>query len=629
MPDALSEEQLRALLRDEIRAALLGLEVRVQQAVREALPDGAREAPRRRPDWLRNGTAPVGKLPCWGSESSQRGREQCQSPLSIVPPNVPMGTAPSLTSVEQAEDIISHKKTLPTPHAVSKFNGRSRTKPRLSFQSDNGRGKSKRSSVLSEGDDTPELRERNVAKATQILGKMINPASLIRSLHKNDSDSDEESITNDRLQAESSPGQQRLRRRFARIVKSRSFDLFVSAMIMMNALSFGIEANYVAKNLSDQKPMMFGVVQTAFTVLYVFEMAARIIVYGKGFFTTPKWIVWNWLDLSLVALQVAEEFVNLLHISEAQVTGNSAIVRVLRLLRLLRVVRFVRIFRLLREMRALISSIANSLKSLGWAVFLLAMVIYSIGLYTTELVAHRRIDGGKLSAQTVEYFGTLESSMLSLIEAIFGGVDWGAIARTLGNDLSPLMLVMFVFYVGFAIMVLMNVVTGVFLESVVKSTQANKDIFLVENAREIFKNVNGGLKDGKMNFEEFMTKIHTRAMQDFFQGIDVDPEEAKVLFHLLDVDGSGVLSAEEFLCGSMRLRGPTKSLETALLSHDVRMMRRQLQKHLADARRPDEVGGVGDTTDTDRQLPLVIERSDSDHSEKCAVAIEACPVERL
>merc|ERR1740130_2653197 len=129
----------------------------------------------------------------------------------------------------------------------------------------------------------------------------------------------------------------------------------------------------------------------------------------------------------------------------------------------------------------------------------------------------------------------------------------------------------------------MNVVTGVFVESALKSAKEDKDFFMINNMREVFCEANGGIT-GIMTWEMFESQIDRPNMQEYFKAIDVDPSEAKGLFRLLDLDGSGSIDAEEFLSGCLRLRGPAKALDLALLMHEVRRLvtKMQEQKHFLE-----------------------------------------------
>merc|ERR550537_265872 len=131
-------------------------------------------------------------------------------------------------------------------------------------------------------------------------------------------------------------------------------------------------------------------------------------------------------------------------------------------------------------------------------------------------------------------------------------------------------------YIAFSLLALLNVVTGVFVESVLKSAKADKDLFMINNARELFHGLDGGIHS-LMTWDVFKSKLSTPQMQEFFKAIDVDPSEAKGLFRLLDLDNSGSVSAEEFLNGCLRLRGPAKALDMALLIQEVKDISKRLR----------------------------------------------------
>lgn len=167
--------------------------------------------------------------------------------------------------------------------------------------------------------------------------------------------------------------------------------------------------------------------------------------------------------------------------------------------------------------------------------------------------------------------------MLSMFQAINGGVDWALIFEPLIDNITPWSAVVFTLYIAFSLLAMLNVVTGVFVESVLKSTKADKDLFLVNNARELFQNNDGSIQ-AAMTWDIFESKLGAPPMREFFRAIEVDPSEPKHLFALLDVDESGTVRADEFLSGCLRLRGPARSLDVALLIQDVKGLKRRLPR---------------------------------------------------
>jgi len=354
------------------------------------------------------------------------------------------------------------------------------------------------------------------------------------------------------------------------LVRHQYFDYAVCAVIALNAASIGVQTDYVAQHHTDNLPSSHRAVDITFCVLFTAELLLRLYVHGLRFFYQHGW-QWNYFDAALVLQQLVEEVLTLTQQSSDII--NLSFARVLRILRLVRVMRLVRILRLIRELRMLVTSISSSLKSLGWTILLLILLIYTVSLYLTQMVTERimthnpdiyneHIDNLNL------FYGSVLRTMLSLFESVSGGVDWDVLVRPLSEEISPLVAVVLTLYIAFTTLAMLNVVTGVFVESVLLSAKMDKDHMLVSNARELFKAVHGDA----MSLEFFESKVDTKEMQEFFRGIDVDPSEARGIFRLLDIDNDGEVDAEEFLSGCIRLRGPAKALETATLIHEVRKL---------------------------------------------------------
>merc|ERR1712232_847944 len=85
--------------------------------------------------------------------------------------------------------------------------------------------------------------------------------------------------------------------------------------------------------------------------------------------------------------------------------------------------------------------------------------------------------------------------------------------------------------------------------------------------------------DKPMTWEIFAQFLENPQMIEYFRNIDVDISEARGLFLLLDMNGSGTLNTEEFLNGCIRLRGFSKSLDLALLTRQVKLMYEKQMVH--------------------------------------------------
>merc|ERR1712232_642268 len=96
----------------------------------------------------------------------------------------------------------------------------------------------------------------------------------------------------------------------------------------------------------------------------------------------------------------------------------------------------------------------------------------------------------------------------------------------------------FVCYVVFALIALMNVISGVFLESAMEHAKDERNVFLAEGARVVFAAADDD-NTGMITWPDFEKALCHVDMQEFFEAIGIDIAEARSLFNLLDLSGDG------------------------------------------------------------------------------------------
>merc|ERR1712060_486409 len=99
---------------------------------------------------------------------------------------------------------------------------------------------------------------------------------------------------------------------------------------------------------------------------------------------------------------------------------------------------------------------------------------------------------------------------------------------------------------GFCLLAVMNVVTGVFVESALQTAKHDKDIYLLHHVRRLFKDSDKD-GDGCLGWDDFEAALANPQMKIYFEAIDLDLEEAVELFQLIDVDESGLIDLDEFV----------------------------------------------------------------------------------
>merc|ERR1719310_1458596 len=93
-------------------------------------------------------------------------------------------------------------------------------------------------------------------------------------------------------------------------------------------------------------------------------------------------------------------------------------------------------------------------------------------------------------------------------------------------------------------------------------------------------------KKGKIDWESVeQILIDPKAAREW-RSIDVQPEEAKYLFFLLDIEASGEVHFEEFLSGCLRLHGPAKAIDLLTVMQELRsyyVKEKEFQQEMRDA----------------------------------------------
>jgi len=265
------------------------------------------------------------------------------------------------------------------------------------------------------------------------------------------------------------------------------------------------------------------------------------------------------------------------------------LMRMLRILRLVRVMRIVRLVRYMSELQALIVSVMGSLKALVSTMFMLVLIMYIVGIYFTQIAAQTRADClASMSSCTEEQIESLESfygsvalTMYGLFQTATGGIDWGDMAEPLIVMVSPLMGGMFSLYIAFTSLAVMNIVTGIFVDSALQRSHQYSDMCMISQLRQLFDEIDIH-HDGEISWEDLQSNLTNEKLLTLFKDIDIDPSEAEGLFGLLDRNHNGQIELEDFLSGCLRLRGNAKAFDLQLVMRELVEHRRYLQ-NLIDA----------------------------------------------
>lgn len=380
--------------------------------------------------------------------------------------------------------------------------------------------------------------------------------------------------------------------------QSRQYEWFSGTLILLNAIFIGFQTEWIAHNAWDRaqqglpplgsEPTSFLVLQGIFFFFFCLELGFRWVADGAiAYFQTAE-IWWNVFDVGVVAVS----FLDLVFAIAEKVSTNGlnlavnvSVLRVARMIRIIRVAKVIRVMRFFRELRMMIYSILGSVKALMWSVTVLFLMFFIFGIsLTIGTIYYLETADMWQSADTQalrHYFGTLPRSVLSLYMAMSGGKSWGDLFNVLG-DLSASYSLLFLLFVTVAIFAVGNVVTGIFVENAMQSHQTDKEVLVQEEMdskkdyfqqmKEVFDELDDN-QSGFFTLDEFEDKLEDERVVSYFNVLNLDISDARMLFTLLDYDQSGEVAIEEFLAGCFKLKGESRSLDLAIMQFELRWLK--------------------------------------------------------
>ncbi|CAE7236764.1 unnamed protein product [Symbiodinium natans] len=233
--------------------------------------------------------------------------------------------------------------------------------------------------------------------------------------------------------------------------------------------------------------------------------------------------------------------------------------------------------------------IARSLKSFLWTVVLLLILMYCVAVYFTELafdLQHKHPDKDFTSVR--QSWGSIGSSILSLFQAITGGDDWQnfILVFDISGDGSVVNTLVFSLFIAFATLVMMNLVTGVFVDGAQRIAREEKNQELLKHVRRLLapqeakSNGEVGADDDFVTWLDFCQKLHNEEMRAYLMAFEMDTGQAKDIFYILDQDRQGKVTMREFFSACVNLHGPPRLADTAILRHLVQRTYEDLDGHL-------------------------------------------------
>jgi voltage-gated sodium channel len=234
----------------------------------------------------------------------------------------------------------------------------------------------------------------------------------------------------------------------ARLVTHRWFERFIIGVIVVNAITLGLETS---KAVMARYGDVLHFADRLMMGIFVAEIAARMIVFKGKFWRDP----WSLFDLVVVGVTLIPA------------TGNLSVLRALRILRALRLISAI------PSVRRVVGSLLSAIPAMGSIVLLLLLINYVFAVLTTKLYGEA----------FPEMFGTIGASLYTLFQ-IMTLEGWsGDVVRPVMAKFSYAWAV-FLPYIVVVTFAVLNLFIGIVVDAMQQQSNEARDDMIEATERE-------------------------------------------------------------------------------------------------------------------------------------------------
>lgn len=224
-----------------------------------------------------------------------------------------------------------------------------------------------------------------------------------------------------------------LNEKVRRLVESRGLTNFIVTLILINAVTLGLETN---ETVYSRFGHILVLADRTILGIFVIEILLKLFVYRLSFFKSG----WNVFDFLIVG------------ISLLPATGPLAILRAFRIFRVLR------LFSIVPQMRLVITGLLRALPGMASVVGVIMIVFYISAVLVTKIF------GNTDNPDLERLFDSLPHSMLTLFQLMtledwFGGIVGPAM------EVYPMAWLFFIPFIIITSFAVLNLFIGVIVES--------------------------------------------------------------------------------------------------------------------------------------------------------------------
>lgn len=346
------------------------------------------------------------------------------------------------------------------------------------------------------------------------------------------------------------------------LVEQTPFNIMMGHVIFANAIFIGIDCD--ADALPDINKNTLKTVDSCFLAIYIVEMITRFFYLGFERYIKDGF---NVLDGFLVIVGVIEK----MFFGEGMEAAD--VMRVLKIMRLIRLTKLLRLVRFFRNLMQAVQGVGRCINTLTSLLPVMGILVYVFGLFgcntigvSTAWIFTDRYSPQYEHFENYDHFGTVGRSMLSMFQIITLS-GWAEMCRSV-MDKFPQGVIFFIAFVFLLSFGLSNVLVGtVCFNSIHNADEAKKkdaeqeyerSELLLEKITDCFKLADTD-DSGELDYREMQVLFERPAIRRAFQIMGMPAHDMTTLLKLLDKDGDGQISRQEFTDGFLQFMGGNKT----------------------------------------------------------------------
>lgn len=219
-----------------------------------------------------------------------------------------------------------------------------------------------------------------------------------------------------------------------------------------------------------------------------------------------------------------------------------------------------------------------------WVLFLMILILYVFAIVCTRGIGNNVIF---VDTEIQAKFSSVSTSMFSLC-VLMTFEDWynSYIIPVLFE--MPIMVPVFIVFLGLTTFSVLNVLCGLFVSSILLAAESQADEIEGEGAEERKKERLRGLQevfslgdvnhDGVMTVPEFQDFVRQPKVANALRQLGIRAKDACELFNLLDADHNASLKVGEFIFGCARLCDKASGRDIVLSTHVLKQQVSKMQE---------------------------------------------------